>query len=149
MPNTKQQCFAAYWGASVLTGDNAKPSGRILGLKEHSVLVGTNSIGVDLWYKLSCCTLVLKDLSNITEKDAREVGILLGCHLMELTNSIAIELQKEWQADASRSYIMCNKSYEKMYTKVTDFLRSRHYCLPFAGKDIVKEGWAVIEPTKK
>ncbi len=107
------------------------------------------------------CKLILKPLSSITDEHAIECAKIaqdinftakdisrFDSHLVVGTSFYHFYLWFDIEDDDSIvSFEVEGEPAAFRQFEVIDFLRSKSYCLPFAGKDPIAENWA-IEPAK-
>ena len=118
--------------------------------------------GIYGWYALELCELILRPLNSITDEEAIEAFSAAGIYGIEVFRdsdkigiigrngiSAAIWIKtsplpvgrflEAWNNFPNRPQPEC---FEYM---LVDWLRSKHFCLPFCGLDPIQEGWAILE----
>lgn len=135
----KAKVFAQYFGERITIG-NKDTYESLVGIKGiNSIYTGVNPMGVDKWYKISACQLILKPLSSITDEDAIEVA------------KICYHWQKEKHTSAHGKTLINGQSYlashiDWIYTY--QFLQSKGYDLPnylLGGKTLHESRLAIYE----
>jgi len=134
----KQRAFAAYIGADVV--DTIHPIGihKTYGIVNNDIWVNGDD-GYD-YISIDECQLSLTPLSDITDEDAIEVARIINSHE---PHSPCLQLDVSM---VKAGYLIDDIRNSSLWNyDVTDYLRSKKYCIPFMGLDLVKEGWAVLK----
>lgn len=116
----REKIFALYWGQTILIYDDTEYPFNVLG---HTIEIRDSY-------------LFLTPLHLITDEDAIEVGKML-----EYAGKIT-RWQREYYVEIGKDYIE-DSGHNCYKLRITDFLRSRGYALPylnFSVDDLVESG---------
>lgn len=166
---TKEQArsryFASHIGCKLAIEDYIQNSGQVIGItQDRSILAGQNTIGIDLWFKISSCKVMLRPLSKITDEHAVEVArVLSGFGFDEdIMNAPPIERKKDRVFVWTSNYGKCEICFDGEMSWSDRFLDMdaadyhnqihAHNILQylgyhtgnFLGFDPIQEGWCII-----
>lgn len=137
----KAMVFAMYIGSDIKVSDSKKQYNLIGVVRNNCTVIGTQGMvktsGIDI------CKLILKDLSDITDEDAIEVGKIFS------KNS------GTWQQGRGVLHFLLSGNFQPLggidfdtITNIIDYLRSKSYMLCCKGINLFDAGIA-IRKTKK
>lgn len=161
MTNEQQQLKARFLGLYIGSGAAITFKGKEpfwgIDYAEKRVRLSSNT-----WWPLRHCQLILRPLSSITDQEAIECAMCYNDeaswafykrneHFAQVIDNESGELFTIWFPLDETSIITLIDCVDETcaFNQFTciDWLRSKHFCLPFCGHDPIQEGWAILEPS--
>lgn len=148
----RARVFAAYMPCLAMYGTEGPYAIQGVSLMEEMAIFEWDEDS-DWWNITDKTQLILTDLQNITDEDAIEVAKIAGWDYNNSPNSEAhfdlAGLSRFLKEDIfnERTFIYSHLN-AFVVIKLVDYLRSKHYLLPFLGIDLIAAGIAIIKTHK-
>lgn len=147
---TKARIFGLYLGCPVIDVEEPEKKLHLSDVSYHpeidmAMATVANDHDIDDWWprnNLDYIKLVLKRLRDLTEEDGTAIAKMCGGVWLKKDDNFWQIVDKENHVP---EWFILN---EYLPMKITDFLRSRYYALPYQGIDLIEAGIA-IEQRKK
>jgi hypothetical protein len=148
---TKARIFGLYLGCPVMDVDEPAKRLYLSDVSYHRELdmamaTVANEDDIEDWWprnNLDYIKLLLSPLRDLTEEDGNAIAKMCGGVWLKKDDNFWQIVDKDNQVP---EWFILN---EYLPMKITDFLRSRYYALPYMGIDLFGSGIAMVKPKKE